>query len=279
MSPDREERIQPLLRVVEALRGLERYSEPDDRESFLADPARQRAVEVRMGLLAGHASAVPTTLVEDHPRLPWQRLRALQDALAVYGSGEPERAWAFLVNQVSDFLQKTERLVEGLRAEMAARAEEAADPGDRESSGRVLHLRRGRVAVVRLPSTAGIPEWFSGGSPGLAALEAAIRTSCELTLYLPEERVPHGIPARGGYRVLELEGPLPFEEVGVLESLVGPLARGGVPVLALSTHDTDLILLQQLDVERAIEQLTAAGASVRRPEAHGSASLEGEPTL
>lgn len=261
MSPDRSDPALPLERVVEALRGLERYGPPEDRETFLQDPARQRAVEVRMGLLAGHAADLPDVLIEDHPGLTWQRFRALEDAIARYGTGEPERAWAFLVSQVPDFLPEMERLLEALRN--PGGPAEGASPEASEVQGlRVLRLLPDRVAVVRLGPEEPLPEWFDGDG-GVAGLQASLRTPRELTLYLPQHRVPGDIRAQRGFRVLELEGPLPFDAVGILEGLLAPLAREGIPILALSTHDTDLLLVRETQLRATAVALEAAGAVVR----------------
>lgn len=261
MSPDRPDPSLPLERVVEALRGLERYGPPEDRETFLQDPARQRAVEVRMGLLAGHAADLPDAFIEEHPGLPWQRFRALEDAIARYGTGEPERAWAFLVSLVPDFLPDMERLLDALR-----RPGEHAEGSSREAPGvqepRVLRLLPERVAVVRLGPEEPLPEWF-GGEGGIAGLQAILRTPRELTLYLPEDRIPGDVEAQRGFRVLELEGPLPFDAVGILEGLLVPLARERIPILALSTYDTDLVLVREAHLAAAADVLRSAGVVVR----------------
>ncbi len=265
MSP---ERILPLERVVEALRGLERYGPPAERETFLQDPVLQRAVEVRMGLLAGLASDLPEALLEDHPELPWQRFRSLQDALARYGTGEPERAWTFLVNQVPELLRGMEGLLEALRASRQ-REGDAAGPGvpwpseSPAGGGRVMRLLPGAVAVVRLAPEAPLPAWFSDPTGEAGPLRGVLRTARELTLYLPEDQPPPEADARRGFRVLELEEPLPFDAVGVLRGLLEPLARNEIPILALSTHDTDLLLVHQEDLARALSGLRQAGIPVR----------------
>jgi uncharacterized protein len=263
MTPDRWDRTLPLERVVEALRGLERYGPPEDRETFLADPARQRAVEVRMGLLAGHASDLAEELIKEHPRLPWQRLRALQDALARYGTGAPERAWTFLVNQVPDFLPQMEKLLASLRNPEGVVEQLPGEilPEGAGATQRMLRLRPDRVAVVRLGAEEPLPDWFDAGR-SQAGLQAWVRTRRELTLYLPEHQVPEDAEAQRGFRVFELEGPLPFDAVGILEGLLAPLAREGIPILALSTYDTDLILVREGHLPRAAEVLRGAGASI-----------------
>jgi hypothetical protein len=56
-----------------------------------------------------------------------------------------------------------------------------------------------------------------------------------------------------------LQGPFGFQEIGILELFLGPLARSGVPVFALSTYDTDWILVQKKHWENALSALGRAG--------------------
>ncbi|HEY6866604.1 MAG TPA: ACT domain-containing protein [Candidatus Eisenbacteria bacterium] len=124
---------------------------------------------------------------------------------------------------------------------------------------RVLRLLAGRFAVCRLDPASEPPAWAF--RPG-AALASATRTRDELSVVcdeasLPDADAPGVRPAHveRGWRALALEGPIPFEETGVLAALAEPLARAGVPLFALSTHDTDLILVKERDLERALAAL------------------------
>lgn len=48
----------------------------------------------------------------------------------------------------------------------------------------------------------------------------------------------------GPYRAWSVPGPLDSNLVGVLARLLDPLRAAGVPVLAVSTHDTDWLLVE-----------------------------------
>ena len=65
-----------------------------------------------------------------------------------------------------------------------------------------------------------------------------------------------------GYVAMRVEGTLPPELVGVLVSLAKPLADAGIPILAIGTHDTDYVLVREVDVERAVDALRRAGHEV-----------------
>ena len=75
----------------------------------------------------------------------------------------------------------------------------------------------------------------------------------------PQVNLPHDVAAERNWRVLQVVGPLPFEMVGVLRSLVTPLANAGVSIFALSTFDTDNILVRDEVFETACQALTKAG--------------------
>ncbi len=111
-----------------------------------------------------------------------------------------------------------------------------------------------RLAVCRLPAEAPYPEWARPG--GLLAL---IRTADELSVVCVERYVPPDARAERGWRALQVQGPLEFAMTGVLASIAVPLARAGVSIFALSTFDTDYILVKEAALERAVEALSQAG--------------------
>ncbi len=111
-----------------------------------------------------------------------------------------------------------------------------------------------RFAVVRLAADAAVPAWARGGY-----LVSVTRTADELSIVCPEAAVPADLPAQRGFRGLRVRGPLDFSAVGVLASLAGPLAAAGVSLFALSTYDTDYLLVRAADLERSLAALAAAG--------------------
>jgi hypothetical protein len=61
-----------------------------------------------------------------------------------------------------------------------------------------------------------------------------------------------------------VDGTLDFSLTGVLAALAAPLAQAKISIFALSTYDTDYLLLAQNDLDRAIAALERAGHSVKR---------------
>ncbi len=69
----------------------------------------------------------------------------------------------------------------------------------------------------------------------------------------------------GPFAALRVEGTLDFALVGILSRLCGALAEAGVSVFALSTFDTDYLLVREAQRSSAIEALRGTGCSVAIP--------------
>jgi hypothetical protein len=71
--------------------------------------------------------------------------------------------------------------------------------------------------------------------------------------------VPGDVKAERGWICFKLEGPIPFALTGVLASFVTPLSARGVAVFAISTFDTDYVLVKSESKEKATAALVEAG--------------------
>jgi hypothetical protein len=127
-----------------------------------------------------------------------------------------------------------------------------------------IQVLPGALAVCRLAPSAPDPDWAQGGGVQAGALSARVRTAEELSVVCAQELVPPGVQADIGWRALKVTGPLDFTLVGVLAGLARPLADAGVSIFAISTYDTDYVLVKEIDLERAIQALLGAGYEVRR---------------
>jgi len=123
-----------------------------------------------------------------------------------------------------------------------------------------LELLDGSYAVVRLDAGAAPPAWAAGGP-----FVSVTRTEAELSVVCPEQAVPPDARAERGWRCLRVAGPLGFGMTGILASLAGPLAASGVSIFVVSTYDTDYLLVQDRDIDRATAALTRAGHTVTDP--------------
>jgi hypothetical protein len=114
------------------------------------------------------------------------------------------------------------------------------------------------LAVCRLPPGSAAPPWLGAGP-----LCSITWTDAETSVVSPDADVPPTVRAERGWRAFRVEGPLDFALTGVLAGLTAPLAAAGVPVFALSTFDTDYLLVRVAAAERAAEALRSAGWPVR----------------
>lgn len=127
---------------------------------------------------------------------------------------------------------------------------------------RGIRVLEGRLAICRLDAEAPPPAWVFHAD---ARFYSVTRTPAETSVVCSEDDVPPSIAhVERGWRALVLEGPIPFDEIGVLASLVSPLAIAGIPVFALSTFDTDWLLVRESDLPRALEELRSEFTIVTR---------------
>jgi enamine deaminase RidA (YjgF/YER057c/UK114 family) len=105
------------------------------------------------------------------------------------------------------------------------------------------------LAVCRLAASDRVPSWALELHEGLVSIT---RTPDELSIVCPDEAVPPDVRVESGWRALKLPGPIPFDQVGVLASLLNPLAAAGIGIFAVSTYDTDYVLVKEADLERAL---------------------------
>lgn len=113
--------------------------------------------------------------------------------------------------------------------------------------------------ICRLEPAAAIPEWASGEK-----FVTVSRTARELSIVCAEAGVPENILAEKGRRLLQVEGVLPFSLTGVLAAIAVPLADAEISIFAVSTYETDYLLVSETDLERAIQVLEAAGHAICR---------------
>jgi hypothetical protein len=117
-----------------------------------------------------------------------------------------------------------------------------------------LSVLPGRMALCRLGPDEAIPDWVFS-----ASFWSITRTDEELSLLLPEDSVPSSWMAKKGWCCLKVLGPLDLALTGVLASLTTPLAQAEVSTLAVSTYDTDYLLVPEADYDRAKEALAEHG--------------------
>ena len=117
-----------------------------------------------------------------------------------------------------------------------------------------LRWLTGTYAVCRLDPTEPLP------LPVDSELFAMTWTRDEISLVCPLEAVPEGCGrVEQPWRAFVVQGPLDFALTGVLASISEPLAQAEVSIFAVSTYDTDYVLVPGSRAEEAEQALHAAG--------------------
>ncbi|HTM57252.1 MAG TPA: ACT domain-containing protein [Candidatus Udaeobacter sp.] len=128
---------------------------------------------------------------------------------------------------------------------------------------RELFVLPERLAVCRMPEAGPPPPWVFYQDTRIFSVT---RAPGEISVVCAEDDVPPSMTrVEPGWRAIGLRGPIPFSETGVLASVIQPLASAGVPVFALSTFDTDYVLVREADLARAIQTLSADFEIVEGP--------------
>lgn len=117
-----------------------------------------------------------------------------------------------------------------------------------------FRMLTGPYAIVRLGADATVPGWASKGE-----FTSITRTAEELSVVCHAENLPREVNTQHHWMCLKLEGPFPFSMTGVLLSFIEPLSTNGVPIFAISTYDTDYVLIQEEYAGSALDILRESG--------------------
>lgn len=114
-----------------------------------------------------------------------------------------------------------------------------------------LKLLKDMYGVCRLNNNSKIPEWGAKGE-----FSSITRTEDELSIVCLQNNIPEGIQCEKSWKVFKIEGPLDFSLIGILSAISSLMAEKGISIFAISTYDTDYILIKDKDLNKAIEVLS-----------------------
>lgn len=129
--------------------------------------------------------------------------------------------------------------------------------GSRESGtrrGLRFRLLGEAYTILRFEPDAGTPDWLVRGE-----FTSISRTAEELSIVCAVANVPPAMPAPQRWACFKLQGPFPFSLTGILLSFIQPLSENAIPIFAVSTYDTDYVLVQEEFCEKALTLLREAG--------------------
>lgn len=121
-----------------------------------------------------------------------------------------------------------------------------------------LSLTPNRLTVCQLPPDAMLPAWAASAT----GFVSTTRTPDEFSIVCAENLPPAGAKQEAGWRAFKVEGTLDVGLTGVLSSVLAPLAQAKISIFAISTYNTDYILVKADKIEAAAKALRAAGHNV-----------------
>jgi uncharacterized protein len=117
-------------------------------------------------------------------------------------------------------------------------------------------------AVCRMGLKSPFPMWAAGD------FISVTRTQDEVSVVCRENSVPANDASvqrmEGGWRILKLHGPFDFAETGILAQVLNPLAAAQIPIFAVSTFDTDYVMVKEQHLSHAVDVLRLEGHNITR---------------
>ncbi|NNU77837.1 ACT domain-containing protein [Clostridium estertheticum] len=114
-----------------------------------------------------------------------------------------------------------------------------------------MKLLNEKFAVCRLNKNESMPEWVKNSS-----FYSITKTSDELSIVCSQDSIPSNIKCEKDWRILKVEGPLDFSLIGIISSISTILALKRISIFAVSTYDTDYILVKNKDIDNTILALS-----------------------
>ena len=112
----------------------------------------------------------------------------------------------------------------------------------------IIKLLKEKYVVCRLDKDEAIPSWaFKGDFFSITKTEEELSIVC-----IEDDNIIENIKCERDWRVLKIEGPLDFSLVGILSKISTLMANNKISIFAVSTYDTDYILIKEKDINRAV---------------------------
>lgn len=119
-----------------------------------------------------------------------------------------------------------------------------------ENATLTLKLLKGSFGVCRLKPDDSIPDWALKG-----AFHSITYTEDELSIVCETAWIPNTVQCEKTWRIFKIQGPLDFALIGILAQIGQLMAEHQISIFALSTFDTDYILVKQDKVAQAVAAL------------------------
>lgn len=113
-----------------------------------------------------------------------------------------------------------------------------------------LKLLKDKYSVCRLNKNDEIPKWIFQEE-----FFSITKTDEELSVVCLQDKIKENIKCEKDWRILKIEGPLDFSLIGILSKISTLMANNDISIFAISTYDTDYILIKEESINKAIEVL------------------------
>ncbi|MBL1225771.1 ACT domain-containing protein [Enterococcus sp. BWR-S5] len=112
-------------------------------------------------------------------------------------------------------------------------------------------------SVIKFPTETAVPKEFSQ----LKSFKSITYTEEECSVIVPTDTIDltTATAVDAGWFIIQIVGELDFSLVGILTQLANPLAENGISIFALSTYNTDYLLIKTVEKEKTVQVLTQAG--------------------
>jgi hypothetical protein len=108
-----------------------------------------------------------------------------------------------------------------------------------------------KLGICHFEKNSSIPDWATSGE-----FFSITRTDRELSIVYPQEKIPAGVLFEKDWRAFRLEGFVEgMYSVGIIASLSRPLAEAGISIFNISTYETNYLLVEEKNLEKAKEVL------------------------
>ncbi|KAJ3789220.1 ACT domain-containing protein [Lentinula aff. detonsa] len=124
-----------------------------------------------------------------------------------------------------------------------------------------LHVLPGTFFISKLEPTEPVPQSIVNLLVKRGSLFLSLTRTPEETSIVGQwhDGIPEAFKPEAVWRCIKLQGPMEFSLVGVLAQLTAPLKEAEIGIFVVSTWNTDYLLVNELNLELAMETLKADG--------------------
>lgn len=124
-----------------------------------------------------------------------------------------------------------------------------------------LEVMTGHYTIYRFAPNSSVPDWALNAT----GFSSITRTSDELSIVCEHQTLElEGVRQDSGWACLKLIGPFAFDLTGILSSVLNPLRDAEIGIFAISTFDTDYVLVKLEHLERTVLTLKNAGHTIKK---------------